>query len=82
MEDVAAGASKQTSSPQYMIRKLVTTWNASTPLRGGAKTRQPLNFNVLLLKHNKQPNQEPNIVKLVWKMLPQVQANKLVLSNT
>jgi hypothetical protein len=49
MEDVAAGASKQTSSLQHMIRKLVTTWNASTPLSSGANTRQPLNFKVLHL---------------------------------
>jgi hypothetical protein len=38
MEAVAIVASKQTSSLPYMIRKLVTTWNASTPLSGGAKT--------------------------------------------
>jgi hypothetical protein len=63
MEGVAAGASEQISSLQHMIRKLVTAWNASTPLSGGSKTRQPLNFNVLQLEHNAQPNQVPNIVK-------------------
>jgi hypothetical protein len=62
MEGVAACASKQTSSLQHMIRKLVTTWNASTPLSGGAQTKQPLNFNVLQLKHNEQQIQA-NIVK-------------------
>jgi hypothetical protein len=62
MEGVAKVASKQTSSVQHMIRKLVTTWNASTPPSGGAKTRQPLNFNVLQLKHNAQQIQA-NIVK-------------------
>jgi hypothetical protein len=63
MEGVAKVASKQTSALQHRIRKLVTTWNASTPLSGGAKTKQPLNFTVLQLKHNAQPNQEPNILK-------------------
>jgi hypothetical protein len=62
MEDVAIVASKQTSSLQHRIRKLVTTWNASTPLSGGAQTKQPLNFNVLQLKHNEQQIQA-NIVK-------------------
>jgi hypothetical protein len=46
----------------HITRKLVTTWNASTPLRSGANTKQPLNFSVLLLKYNAQPNQA-NIVK-------------------
>jgi hypothetical protein len=62
MEDVAGGTSKKPSSPQQMIRKLVTAWNASTPLSGEAKTRQPLNFNLLQLKHNEQHIQA-NIVK-------------------
>jgi hypothetical protein len=47
MEGVATVASNQTSSLKQMTRKLVTTWNASTPLRSGANTTQPLNFNVL-----------------------------------
>jgi hypothetical protein len=46
-EGVAKVASNQTTSLKYMTRKLVTTWNASTPLRSGANTTQPLNFNVL-----------------------------------
>jgi hypothetical protein len=62
MEGGAAVASNQTSSLKHMTRKLVTTWNSSTPLRSGANTRQPLDFNVLQLKHNAQPNQA-NIVK-------------------
>jgi hypothetical protein len=62
MEGVAAIASNQTSSLKHMTRKLATTWNASTPLRNGVNTRQPLDFNVLQLKHNAQPNQA-SIVK-------------------
>jgi hypothetical protein len=62
MEAVAAGASNPTSSLQHRIRKLVTTWNASTPLSSGANTRQPLNFKGLQLKHDARQNQ-PNIVK-------------------
>jgi hypothetical protein len=62
MEGVAAVASNQTKPLKHMTRKLVTTWNASTPLRSGANTRQPLNFNVLQLKCNAQQNQA-NIVK-------------------
>jgi hypothetical protein len=58
MEGGATVASNQTSSLKHMTRKLVTTWNASTtPLRSGANTRQLLDFNVLQLKHNAQPNQ-------------------------
>jgi hypothetical protein len=57
MEGVAAGASKQSRPLQHMTRKVVTTWNASTTLRGGENTRQPLDFRVLQLKHNAQPNQ-------------------------
>ena len=59
MGGVAAVASNQSSSLKHMTRQLVTTWNASTPINSGANTRQPLNFNVLQLKHNAQPNQLP-----------------------
>jgi uncharacterized membrane-anchored protein YjiN (DUF445 family) len=60
MEAVAAGASKQNSSLQHRIRKLVTTWNAS--LSGEANTRQALDLHMLQLKHDAQPNHQ-NIVK-------------------
>ena len=57
MEGVAIGASIQTRPLQHMTRKLAKTWNASTPLRSGANTRQALDLNVLQLKHIVQPNQ-------------------------
>jgi hypothetical protein len=57
IEGVAAGASKPTKPLQDRIRKLVATWKASPPFTSGAKTRKPLNFKVLQLKHNEQPNQ-------------------------
>jgi hypothetical protein len=56
MEGVATVASNQTSSLKDVARELVTTWNASTPLRSGANTTQPLNFNMLQLKYNALPN--------------------------
>jgi hypothetical protein len=51
MEGVATVASNQSSSLKHMTRKLVATWNASTPLTSGANTKKPLDFNVLQLKH-------------------------------
>jgi hypothetical protein len=57
MEGVAVGASNQSRPLKHMTRKHATTWNAPTPLRSGANTSQPLDLNVLKLKHNAQPNQ-------------------------
>jgi hypothetical protein len=46
-EGVATSASKQTSSLKHITRKLATTYNASTPLRSGANTRQAQDLNEL-----------------------------------